>query len=248
MGRLYHQVIVLYLLGLFFSYPLQAQLVSDSGVQNAAIKHAIHYYHNALSPENALYNGSEYIPHAQRFRTGHAWFISDIPQAGNIHYNKRLFQNVLLMLDMIRDELVIIHPVNHFRVRLIKDKIDSFTIINHHFIHIQKESSSAGLSPGFYEQVYQGTTQVLKKQTKTIEEQLETGIGAICHVSNATAYYLRKGNRFISIRNKRGLLKAFEDRKKEMRNFQNKHRWDWRTDRENIIIQTVAYYDEIKPM
>lgn len=123
-----------------------------------------------LTKENSgLFNGIEYEPHPVIFTDGHPFFQLPSLQKGSVTYNGDTYEDVELMYDLVKDELVIGHFNGYSRVQLIKEKVDSFSIGELQFIHARENSSIAGLLPGYYQLLYSGKMTLLQRIRKTFQ-------------------------------------------------------------------------------
>ena len=147
---------------------LLAQLsVDDSFFYKKSIANTIALYHKTSGNQTALYNGVPYAGYNFGFEKGHPFFYSDVPQNGSIVYDNVLYTDVNLRYDEI-SKVVLLHQINR-QIQLHTEKINSFTISNHQFIHITTNNiAQEELASGFYEILYDGAVTLLKKNTKLL--------------------------------------------------------------------------------
>ncbi|WP_315820038.1 hypothetical protein [Paraflavitalea speifideaquila] len=107
-----------------------------------------------------------------------------------------------MMYDIVKDRIVILHFNNFFRMSLFSEKIKSFSLMNHHFIRILKDSlSNSPLSTGFYDQMYTGPTSVLVRRSKFIEETVKEILER--KFVEQYQYYVYKDGNYHTIRSKK---------------------------------------------
>ena len=221
-------------------------LESDSSFYLAAISNAIGVYHSYLTPESGLYNGSEYAGYPIRLTEGHQFFDTNELVNGSIVYDGVLYENVPIQIDLVT-ELVIINSFGGaYRMQLINEKISSFKLLDHTFIRLVKDSTNRNvISTGFYDQLYAGNIAVLKKEQKKIRENVSIVTGITGSVTENDFYYLKKNEKFYTVKNKNALLEVLHDKKKDIKQFIRKNKLKFRKDPDNVLIQVASYYDTL---
>ena len=209
---------------------------------------ALQVYHQAVYPENVLYNGSEYLDSKLIFVEGHPYFLSLSPLHGSIIYEGILFKPVSLMYDLLRDQLIVIHPSNHFRVQLTASRVNRFVADGHQFLNIRPDTlAKQSIKPGYYELLYEGKEAMLvKKLRKVILEELSSTDGVLNHLKDKNAWYIKKGNTYYPISNKNSLLHVFNDKRNEMKQLLRKHKIQRKANNEETYRLACSYYDSLK--
>jgi hypothetical protein len=98
---------------------------------------------------------------------------------------------------------------------------------------------------GFYEVLYQESCALLKWTSKEIDEQLSINEGVVKSIKTNIKYLIKKTNRYYRVKSKSDLLDVFKDRQPELERFIKKSHLKYHTDPENMLIQTIRYYDSI---
>jgi hypothetical protein len=132
--------------------------------------------------------------------------------------------------------------MNAFKIILINELIDSFTIENHIFIRLKDSLNPSAPNPGYYEQIYKGRICIMKKEKKSIREQAGNDY-VEKYIDHTVSYYLIKDNTWYPVNNKRSLLHTLGDRNKEARKFMRRNDLDMREDKENALLKIAAWYD-----
>ena len=71
------------------------------------------------------------------------------------------------------DQLIIDRLGENFKISLVDDKLTSFTIQNHEFIRISRDSAAGiELPTGYYDKMYAGKTTVMVKRKRRLQETL----------------------------------------------------------------------------
>jgi hypothetical protein len=218
---------------------LQAQSIdTDSLVTAAAYTSAVQQYHSFIAPEPGLYRGRQYVVYAYRIRDGHPYFDEGRVVKGAVLYDGILYNDVPLLYDLVKGLLITNDPFKFYKVALFNGQIDSFTLEDHIFIR-QKDSLSPSLPRvGFYEQLYKGRIMLLKKEKKTIQQNMDLSQ----YIEHTTSYYIKKGETWYPVNNKRSLLYALKDRSREVKKFLRKNGLKMRKEKENTLIKVSAWY------
>jgi len=95
-------------------------------------------------------------------------------------------------------------------------------------------------------EVWHGTLQLFpvsqRTQVKEILEDLSSG-QVERSIVPSVFYYLKKGSIYYAVNNKRSLLQALNDRRKEVRKFIRKNDLGIRHDKENTLMKVAAWYN-----
>jgi len=105
---------------------------------------------------------------------------------------------VPLKYDELQNKIVITDASGVFRLSPENDKIDHFTIQDHAFIKILKDSTNASLpQSGFYEVLYDNSHMaLLKKESKKIVLDVGSKTTLQRYIISTTNYYIKKGNTY----------------------------------------------------
>lgn len=230
MARIYWMIFVCVLTGHFTDGFSQ-------GSPPPASAYARQLYEKATHPTASYYNGKEYT--IQEFRPqGHQFFESMDWLSASLTYAGNRYNNLPLLYDIHRELFILRNHDGLHRIIPDQSLIEDVKIGTHTFIRIKQ-----GLKPGFYELVYDGKTKVLCKRTKDRTEDLSQQRVQIIYTPH-DYFYLLKGDQYIPVKNKKSILTALSDRKKELRKYART--LNFREDRDTAIRQIVAYYDQIK--
>jgi hypothetical protein len=219
---------------------------ADTSNYAIAVQNAIMAYHQYLSPQTGLYNGSEYVEYTYTITEGIPFFETSHFNIGSVEYNSMLYQNVLILYDEVLGEVVIKDAYGRGKIILNTDKVTAFNLLNHHFVRLSPDSS--GKSPirsGFYDVLYQGNTGVYRRQVKKILETITISEGLSRVIGVQDDYFIRKGTVFYPVNSKRAVLDITKDKKKEVQQFIRKNRLNIRTGKEIALIKIAAYYDKL---
>ncbi len=210
-----------------------------------AYKNAVALYNQALKEELHLFNGREEKGYPYQFTEGIPYFLTNKWSKGTLNYDGKIYEDVSLLYDAARDELVYLYFNNASAVMLIKDRVEGFSIMGHNFIHITPDSlHSSSIAPGFYDELYYGNNSLLAKRTKNIQTNIRQS-GAEIKVFYKDHYYLLKGDKYYAVSNKKSFLSSLGDKRKELQQYIRQNKLKFKKDIENTMIKTLAYYDKL---
>jgi hypothetical protein len=245
-------LVKIFLLSTFFinSYKACSQnFIADTSAETSSLHSAVNLYHQFLSPETGLYNGSQYAYNAYYpfvINQGDPFFQSKHFDTGAVFYNNVLYEKVPLLYDIVKEELLINDPTNTYIVRLNNERVRWFIIFGHTFIRLNQDSANnSALHTGFYDLLYNGNTALYKKVSKIFKENSASFQGINKYIVEFNEYFIKKNNQYYTVKNKRSLLIIMNDKKKEVGQFIKKSKLNLRKDQENALTRIVTYYDAI---
>jgi hypothetical protein len=220
----------------------QTSATSDSFASTAE-NNAIHYYYQFIDKQSRLYNGADHMGYSSRIK-GHAYFETRELRIGTVDYDGLEFSNVPMVFDLLKDQLVILHFNKLTKLSLVNEKVKDFTINNHHFIRIVKDSlHNQTLTTGFYDEVYNGKSAVLVRRSKFIEETVTDHLEQ--NFAELNFFYVKKEGTWKTVKTYKGLLGLFTTNARDVRRYLKKSKIKFRKDRETAIVKAAAYYDTL---
>jgi hypothetical protein len=231
---------------LLFSIKVSGQSQQeDSLLYQTALSHTLEVYYDQLADQSRLYNGSLYQGFSYTFREGSPYFLgSKATGIGSVEYDSMLFINVSLIYEDYRQKLVAVDQ--GFRLQLINERVNSFTIYGHHFVRVFQVPQYKGLTEnGFYELIYSGRSSVMKWTKKNMQETLSSTEGSVWYVHESDSYFIHRGSTWVYVRSKRDLLNILNDKRKEVQRFIKKNKLNYKQDRDNTLRQVLGYYDQL---
>jgi hypothetical protein len=231
----------------FFTPGVIAQLSPDDSIfYQKALNNTVALYYQSTGDQSGLYNGSQYAGYPFNFKDGaHPFFFTNLFSTGSVMYDNILYTHAQLLYDEAGDVLVF-RDTSH-RLQLLSDRISRFDILDNNFIRIMKDSSSRPLiNTGFYNLLYDGSLQVLKKEIKNVREDIRNNYdGVIRYIEVKKYYYIKKNNTYYPVKNKKMVLEIFKDRKKEIQQYIKVNKLSFKNNRDNLLIKTAACYERI---
>ncbi|HEV2355789.1 MAG TPA: hypothetical protein VGR89_16185 [Puia sp.] len=224
---------------------LEAQpSVPDSLISDSAYTAAIRQYHSVVFPEPGFYRGPQYVDYDFTIQQGQPFFGGDSLRPGSVWYSGILYQSRPILYDLVKDQLVIAAPSGNYKIALLMDFVDSFALDGQQFIRAGDSSGSSSLPKGYYDRIYKGRLELLKRDRKSLRENLMvTPDNVHLYIVEALDYYLKKDGRYYAVNTRRQLYDALADRKSEVRRLIRKSRLSWRNDKEQLLLAVAGLYD-----
>jgi hypothetical protein len=202
-------------------------------------------YQKMLGGQSRLFNGSRYVPPKQTFEQ-HPYFLSEDWITGSLFYDGEYFHDVPLMYDLATDVLITEHFPSGHAIRLVREKLDHFSMGTHFFEKIINDSVAGSLpGTGFYDILYPGESKVIALRSKFLREKIEGRIVTITY-EEKNRYFIRRNGVFFSVRSKGSVLKLMDDRRQDLRKFMKLQRIVFSDDRERALKSLAEHYDNLK--
>lgn len=220
------------------------QSAKDTLFLTSSVKAAKSIYEKQMAGEGALFNGVQYkalILHS--YDEGHPFFLSDDWITGTIRYDGISFDSVDLQYDLVNQKVVLDHPTSHFRLELIKEKITTFSLLNHKVVRLVVDESMQHIKSGYYELLYDGNVKVYAAHKKNRLEKYEND--QVKQVfDQKTQYYIFKDNFYYPVKTKGSVVKIFNNKKVMLRKYLNKNKIKFRRNPASAITKAARYYEE----
>jgi len=227
--------IILFLLLLLTGRSMTAQ------EQQALVDSAAIDYFEAVKNYSPLYYGAEYEGYPRTIN--HPYLINDQYTKARLSYQHIIYPEVLLRLDLNRNELIVRSP--GFRnIVLSPGNVDFTELHGKHIIYFQKDNMPGCPSSGYYILLYSGNYKVLEKRNAQLLEKTSPGL-LERYFELSTRYYIHKDGVYYTIRNKRVLLKVLSPFKKELKRFISLQKLNFKDDTETFLILTVTEYEQL---
>ena len=229
---------------LFISSQSKAQSADDTGMTQLQKENAIGLYYQSLQHQSGLYNGSEYVQYINLLKEGHPYFDTSALTNGRVYYDGLVYSDVPMLYDIITDELIIQHYNKVFLVQLIRARIDSFRIQEHHFSHLGRDSLAEGIQEGFYDRIYNGNIKLYVKRKKIIQESIPD-MQVERRVYQNDKYFLYKDGVYHNIHSESSVLRLLNDKRSVLKQTLRKHKTKFRKNREYAMKLMAEQYDAL---
>jgi hypothetical protein len=235
-----------FFIGFLRSENSSAQLQQEDSIfYKTALANTLAVYYHQLGDQSQIYNGIIYSGYEHSFQKGSPYFFYDKPISGYVVYDKVLYPDLMLLYDQFNE--VVVMEDQAYQLKLISERISSFSIAGHLFVYKYADSANRGISSkGFYEILYDaGPSQLLKRASKQQREILVASEGVLYYMDESDNYYIRHKNTYFLVNTKSQLLEVMNDHKKEVQRFIRKNKLNYRSDKDNTLKQVAAYYDQL---
>jgi len=224
---------------IFWVGRLSSQEVSS--IQQLIDRSAIEYLQKAHNL-SALYYGNLQEGHPRT--TNHPYLVSDQYTKSRLSYLQTIYPEAMVRLDLSRNELLVISP--DFRsIVLFPDNVDYVDLHGNHIFYFSNVNLPGAPSAGYYALLHSGNCLILKNQTAQLMQKDNNSTTMEYYYTFTTKYYLFKDGAFQIIRNQRGLLKALQPHKKELKRFISANHLLYRSYTDDFLVRTIKEYEKI---
>lgn len=233
-------------LSIFFISRSFGQTASADSVN---LQQTVSHFYKSIGRESRLYNGHEYEPYDPQIKNS-ALFPYDAKTwaPGDVNYDDILYRDVPMMYDVYKDAVVVLLYNKFSMFSLLSNRVKDFTFLNHHFIRLDADQISdnqAGLTTGFYEQLYTGKIEVLAKRNKTLQTTVNTTAAPETYFREKNEYYLKTGNIYYKIGSKGSILRVLKDKKSELQKYLKQNSINYGDNPEDAMAKIASYYDQL---
>jgi len=202
-----------------------------------------------VTPCNAVvFNGREYARYSFYVNSGHAYFMTDTLYRGSVMYDGVACDNVRLLYDEVADQLITNDITNIHLVQLVKQKVDSFSIGDHRFIHIRKDKEVPDQpETGYYEVIHDRKIRVLKKEKKQMRQNISLSTGPERSFQTEYIYYIKYKNKHYKVNSQKSLLSVFGESKKQLRQFISQNNLSYIKSSDEFIARSIAFAETLTP-
>ncbi len=237
-----HCLYPLVLIGLLFTFNKSIAQTTSSN-ESAAYNNIKAYYENEIGDKSHLYTGKEYPPYKSGIK-GTQFFISPQMESSTIFYDGTLYEDVPLLFDLVRQDVIINRYEDNTRIKLLNEKIKYFIISGHRFENTNlSEGGTEDINSAFYDIVVDGKASVLVSRIKKVEMTLNPEDPP--KFTERDKIFIRNKNKFYPVDNTNSILKALSDKKDLVRTFIRKNKFRFKNNTEGEISKTVAYYETL---
>lgn len=216
-----------------------AQNAPDTLLYSKAEMQIIDTYNKTIGDQSEFYNGPQYNPPPKAYRGSPYFLDSASLQPANIRYNGTWYKEVPVLYDAYNDLMVSTSHSVLYSVR--SEKLSDILLAGHHFIYLP---GSKDLATGYYDQLYEGASEVLVKRKRGVVKRVDQqSVQVIYEVDDVI--YIKKGSDYLPVNSKQSVLSAFKNKSKQLKDYMSANKISFRKDKEYSIAQLAAYYDQI---
>ena len=195
----------------------------ERSVAKVPPKDAILSYISETKEYAALFNGKIETPYDRQF-INHPYLETDQYIQGTLCYNEVVYHDILMRLDLNRDELAVFSPDKHYRIVLEIEKFN-YAVLNGFTIITSTNESNTGTK---YMLLLKDGIYPLVKQFKfTVKEEIQH-LTLKRYFRFQEQYFITVDGIIYPVKNKKAILKLFPDRKKELNDFAKQQKLSFR--------------------
>lgn len=189
-----------------------------------------------------LYNGVEHTGYPGV--KGDAYYITRDWKTGSVVYDGILYEDVPMLYDTYKDQVVVKHANEIYIVGLISSKVQSFTIDGHKFQRLEQGTLPANMQAGFYEVLSTGGMTVLARHTKWRREYITTVMEY--EFMPRDQFFVVKDRAFKQIRSEGNLMELFGSERAQVKQHLRKEGLRYKKMPGQTIVGAVEFYESLK--
>ncbi len=228
-------------LGLFICKTNAQNGSPDSLRYSTAAEQVVASYNAVIDDQSELYNGMEYQLYPPAYKGSPYFQNNTIFMPAIVRYNGIWYKNVPALYDMYSDVIVSVLKDHLYILR--SDKISDVYLSGHHFVYLDNPKIE-NLTPGFYDQLYNGKTEVLVKRTRKVQSIVTDQTVEVIY-ENRDVIYIKNGSNYTPINSKASVMDIFKDKAKQLNQYLNNNKISYRKDKEQSIVKLASYYDQL---
>ena len=228
----------------FFAFKTTNAQAPSSVKQSASFDNARSWFQKETGGDAHLYTGKEYTGFEAKI-AGDPYFAFSQMQNADLFYNGTFYQNIPLLFDAVRQEVVINSFNQEARIKLLNEKIKYFILGGHRFENISMvEGNDGNISNGIFDVAFSGAASVLIKRAKRIFKALKAEEQD--SFIEADEFFIRNGKNFYPVDNRNSVIEALNDKKDLIKTYIRKNRFSFKKNFEKELIITTTYYSTLK--
>jgi len=229
---------ILYCLLLLYAGMLMAQ---NNGIANMPPDSFIQSYQEATGEFAALFNGKLTVPYTISYMN-HPCFETDRYVKGTLCYNNVVYNDMLMRIDLYRDEITVISPNVQHGIVLENEKIDYAVL---HGVTVVTSVDGNESKRKLLVLLHDGMYPVIRKHNVSIRQETTTSRTMTRSFTTQIQVEIYMDGKFNTVKNKNALLKLFPDRKKELNEYAKQHKLNFKKQFEQSVIKIVDHYEDL---
>ena len=230
---------------LSFFCALLCHAQSDSAEHySAAINNAVQVYQRSRGTESNLYIGPA-LEQSNFSGKGSPYYRSGDWSTGTVLYDGTVYENVSLKYDLVLDQLVVFNPNTRTAFYIFKPRVENFSLGDKYFINLRKGTNRSAPSEGFYEQLTEGPITILRKDTKTYQENFGIGNVVEQRYDEKIRYYAMKDGVYHELSNANSLYALCGSYSKQIKDNLKKQTLTNQTNNEQTFRAIAEQYNQL---
>ncbi|KAA8478437.1 hypothetical protein BDE36_0259 [Arcticibacter tournemirensis] len=216
------------------------QVVNDN--DSAAVENTLSVFRKSLKSQLWLFNGVE-DPGYPAGLVGSPYYLTDKLSKGSVIYDGVTYHNVPLLYDMLKQAVVIEYFNTPFRIRLLDDRLSSFSFSGHHFVKVGNNAGLVNLEEGIFEICYSGSLRLLARRY-ALSRNVISGNKMATTIESHVKFYIIRDRTAYSVNSAKTALKIVGDNG-EIKEYLKKNKFKYKKDKERVLTEIVSYRDNI---
>ena len=217
--------------------------VPDSSIYIRSVDQLAQFYFAQIGDHAQLYNGSEYIPNGQR-ANGFPYYGSNSMLSGSVSCKGVTYLGLNLYYDLVADELITNNYPKNALIKLPKEKVDSFSLGTHTFLHLDAPKTNGTLKEdGYYERLTVNEPGVYVRRSKRLI--IPSGPEEPKYTLYNT-YYVNINGQYYPVEGKKDLLNSLKDHGDLLKKFIRANKLNFKKQFEEAVISLSNYYSRLK--
>ena len=236
------KIAIINILCLIIVFGLSAQEHNSDAIINENIS----AYVNAVNEHLIIFSGREEKLYSRNI-LNHPFLDTNEFRKGMISFDGRIYPNLMLRLNLDRNELIVMTPDKNFSIIIPEDKLDYAMIDSLYILYNNAEfAKENSIREGYYIRIYNGEHQVWKYESFTLNSKANVSTGMMDNIFEKKIWlYIYKDGIYHPVKSKSSVLKFFASKKKELKKHIKELDLSFYRNPENAIVSVAEYYEKL---
>ena len=188
----------------------------------------------------ALFSGKIVTPYDRPF-SNHPYLATFQYVQGTLCYNEVVYTDILMRLDLFRDEFAVVFAEKPHHIVLEKEKF-TYAVLRGFTVITSTIDSKTGSK--YVLLIHDGLYPIVKQYRGSVREELSnTTVNR--YIRFREQYFIFVNEIAYPIKNKNTLLKLFPDKRKELNEYAKQHKLNFRSQFEQSVVALVNHYETL---
>lgn len=197
-----------------------------------------HKYDSTLGMNRPLFIGFSYMRIGYK-TNGHPFFLTDSLQACTLSYNKTIYRNLPVQLDIHQPALVTNDGSNNL-ISLITEQVDSLEIAGRYFFPVIQVVDGRAVNE-LMELVERGPITLYKRHRKVLQKPSGPDANLLPAFKDRPEWLVKSATGWSWIETEKQLLLLVPAKAEEIKSLIKKNRWSFRKDPDQLIRSVVHF-------
>lgn len=219
------------------------KLYAQESIAKSAPPQIVKDYIAEVKDPAVIFNGKEQTSYFSGL-TNHPYLVTPEYSPAEIRHNQVEYKDMMLRLDMYRDELLIRLPDRPYNVVLEPEKVNRVILNGYTIVPISRYSWENAPMGNYALLLYEGKSLVIRKDQVVLNQKI-----SIDNVSYTFMFkervYICIDNVCYRVTNKKSVLKLFPGKKKELDAYAKQQKLNFTKNREQAAVAIVKQYEAL---